>query len=108
MRFAYGFGVDRSDYVQDLIMLGVRWSYNNSVMEWFEFYLLGFRFYFAFDDQENVMTINIYGNIGLALVKAGIAADDCTQSFKEFAAEYNGIKQRYHPLVWFFMNLFAR
>jgi len=54
------------------------------------------------------MTINIYGNIGLALVKAGIAADDCTQSFKEFAAEYNGIKQRYHPLVWFFMNLFAR
>jgi len=50
MRFACSFGVDRSDYVQDLIMLGVRWSYNNSAMEWFEFYLLGFRFFFAFDD----------------------------------------------------------
>ena len=50
MRFACSFGVDRSDYVQDLIMLGVRWSYNTSAMEWFEFYLLGFRFFFAFDD----------------------------------------------------------
>ena len=54
------------------------------------------------------MTIDIYGNIGLAFAKAGIAADECAQSFKEFASEYNGIKNRYHPIVWFFMNLFAK
>jgi len=54
------------------------------------------------------VTNNFYGNLGISFIKAGIAADECRQSWEEFAAAYNGIKQRYHPIVWFFMNLFAK
>ena len=34
------------------------------------------------------------------------AVQDCTQSMKEFGVVYNSIKNRYHPVVWFFMSLF--
>jgi len=54
------------------------------------------------------MITNFYGNLGTSMLKLSIAASECEQSFKEFAATYEGIKNRYHPIVWFFMNLFSR
>jgi len=50
MRFVCKFGIDKSDYVKQFILLGAIWSYDEETFEWIEIHILGFRFFFAFDD----------------------------------------------------------
>ena len=50
MIFKITFGIDNSSYVQDFMLIGFRWTYNAGRIEWFQFHLLGFRFYFNFED----------------------------------------------------------
>ena len=49
MRFAVTFGIDKSDEMQNFILLGVQWLTHDTVLEWVEIYLLGFRFFFSWD-----------------------------------------------------------
>jgi len=49
----------------------------------------------------------VFKRIENSLNKLIIATQECSQSLDEFNAEYNSIKNKYHPVIWFFMNLFA-
>jgi hypothetical protein len=49
--------------------------------------------------------IDTLRKINLELYKVSIATQDTTQSLKEVIASFNSFKNRYHPIVWFFMSL---
>jgi hypothetical protein len=36
------------------------------------------------------------------------ATNNCAQSYREFGAEYVSYKNRYHPFVWFIINVVVR
>lgn len=36
-----------------------------------------------------------------------VATEKTTQSIKEFTDVYNSMKNRYNPIIWFFMELFS-
>ena len=50
MRIAVSFGIDKSEEMQNIILLGVQWLKHNSEFEWIEIYILGFRFFFAWEN----------------------------------------------------------
>jgi hypothetical protein len=44
-RFVFSFGIDKSNTIQDLIFLGVRWEWE-LYNKWIEIFIFGFCFYF--------------------------------------------------------------
>jgi hypothetical protein len=49
LRFVISFGIDKSSWVQDFTLFGVRWTaWADNYDRWIEVYFLGFRFYFDF------------------------------------------------------------
>jgi len=47
-RFVISFGINKSNWVQKFMLLGVKWSWFDVYHRWFEIYLFGFCFYFDF------------------------------------------------------------
>ncbi len=35
-----------------------------------------------------------------------VTCEECSKSFEEFEATYNAIKNKYHPVTWFFIRLY--
>ena len=52
MRFKISFGIQRGNFVQDLTLLGVRWSIFQDRVELVELHLLGLIFFFDFQDTK--------------------------------------------------------